>query len=104
MQGDMRVLRLDDAYGIGTEAVAAPAVMRHLTMYKIGREVEVIDRSDELTVISVIGPAAAHLALGGPLAPEHAHREQAVGESARGPSQPISASTSRLSATRPRRW
>ena len=80
MQGDMRVLRLDDAFGIGTEAVAAPAVMRHLTMYKIGREVEVIDRSDELTVISVIGPAAAHLALGGPLAPEHAHREQAVGE------------------------
>ncbi len=80
MQGDMRVLRLDDAFGIGTEAVAAPAVLRHLTMYKIGREVEVIDRSDELTVVSVIGPAAAHLALGGPLAPEHAHREQAVGE------------------------
>ena len=41
MQGDMRVLRLDDAFGIGTEAVAAPAVLRHLTMYKIGREVEV---------------------------------------------------------------
>jgi len=79
MQGDMRVLRLDDAFGIGTEAVAAPAVLRHLTMYKIGRDVEVIDRSDELTVVSVIGPAATQLALGGPLAPEHAHREQAVG-------------------------
>ena len=65
--------------GIDTEAVAAPAVLRHLTMYKIGRDVEVIDRSDELTVVSVIGPAAMQLALGGPLAPEHAHREEVVG-------------------------
>jgi folate-binding protein YgfZ len=75
MQADMRVLRLDDAFAIGTESVAAPAVVRHLSMYKIGRDVEVIDRSAELTVVSVIGPAAAELTLGGPLGPEHAHRE-----------------------------
>ena len=75
MQGDMRVLRLDDAFAIGTEAIAAPAVLRHLSMYKIGRDVEVFDRSSELTVVSVIGPAAFELALGGPLGPEHAHRQ-----------------------------
>ena len=77
-------MRLDDAFGIETEAVAAPAVLRHLTMYKIGRDVEVIDRSDELD--GRLGDRARRgstLALGGPLAPEHAHREQAVGGSAR---------------------
>ena len=43
MQGDMRVLRLADGFGIGTEEVAAPAVIRHLEMYKIGRDVS-LDR------------------------------------------------------------
>ena len=78
MQGDMRVLRLDDAFGIGTEEVAAPAVISHLDRYKIGRDVEVIDRTDELAVVSVIGPAATQLVLGGPLGPEHVHREQDI--------------------------
>jgi folate-binding protein YgfZ len=79
MQGDMRVLRLDDAFGIGTEEVAGPAVISHLDRYRIGRDVEVIDRTDELAVVSVIGPAATELALGGPLGPEHAHREHNIG-------------------------
>jgi folate-binding protein YgfZ len=79
MQGDMRVLRLDDAFGIGTEDVAAPAVIAHLERYKVGRDVQVLDRTDELAVLSVIGPAALEIALGGPLGPEHAHREQVVG-------------------------
>jgi folate-binding protein YgfZ len=79
MQGDMRVLRLDDAFGIGTEEVAAPAVISHLDRYKIGRDVAVIDRTDELAVVSVIGPASTELALGGPLGPEHAHRNQDIG-------------------------
>src|SRR5688500_12107913 len=35
MQGDMRVLRLDDAFGVGTENVAAPAIISHLDRYKI---------------------------------------------------------------------
>jgi folate-binding protein YgfZ len=79
MQGDMRVLRLDDAFGIGTEEAAGPAVISHLERYKIGRDVEVVDRTEELVVVSVIGPAAAQLVLGGPLGPEHAHREQHIG-------------------------
>jgi folate-binding protein YgfZ len=79
MQGDMRVLRLDDAFGIGTEEVAGPAVISHLERYKIGRDVEVTDRTGELAVVSVIGPAATELVLGGPLGPEHAHREHDVG-------------------------
>jgi len=79
MQGDLRVLRLDDAFGIGTEEVAAPAVVAHLDRYRIGREVEIIDRTAELAVVSVIGPAAVQLAAGGPLGPEHAHREVDVG-------------------------
>ncbi len=78
LQGDMRVLRLDDAFGIGTEEVAGPAVISHLERYKIGRDVEVIDRTDELAVVSVIGPGATQLVLGGPLGPEHAHRRQDV--------------------------
>ncbi len=79
MQGDMRVLRLDDAFGIGTEEVAAPAVISHLDRYKVGRDVEIVDRTDELAVVSVIGPAAIQHLLDGPLGPEHAHREQDVG-------------------------
>ncbi len=55
MQGDMRVLRFADGFGIGTEEVAAPAVVRHLEMYKIGRDVSLADLSSELAVISVIG-------------------------------------------------
>ncbi len=84
MQGDLRILRLDQAgapgadFWIETEALAADAVLRHLSMYKIGREVEVAEVSGDLEVISVIGPAAEKIALGGPLAPEHAHRETAI--------------------------
>ena len=79
MQGDMRVLRFDDAFGIGTEEVAGPAVISHLERYKIGRDVDVVDRTNELAVVSVIGPAATELVLGGPLGPEHAHREHDLG-------------------------
>jgi folate-binding protein YgfZ len=78
MQADMRVLRLADAFGIGTEEMAAPAVISHLDRYRIGRDVEVIDRTSELAVVSVIGPAAIEHVVGGPLGPEHAHREHEV--------------------------
>ena len=80
MQGDMRVLRLADGFGIGTEEIAAPAVMRHLEMYKIGRDVALTDRSSELAVISVIGPGAAEIVLAGPAGSEHSHREVRLGE------------------------
>jgi folate-binding protein YgfZ len=74
MQADMRVLRDADGFVIDTEPETGDAVLRHLSMYKIGRDVEVEDRTDQLAVISVIGPAAAQIAIDGPAGPEHAHR------------------------------
>ncbi len=79
MQGDMRVLRLEHGLRLETEAVAADAVLRHLSMYKIGRDVAVDEVSGELAIVSVIGPGAGELALGGPLGPEHAHRAVEIG-------------------------
>ncbi len=74
MQGDMRVIRDIEGFWIDTESEAGDAVLRHLAMYKIGRDVEVADRSDDRLLISVIGPAAGKVALDGPVGPENAHR------------------------------
>ena len=79
MQGDMRVLRTSDALLLDTEAVAGDAVLRHLSMYKIGRDVTIDEITEDRTVISVLGPAAAEVALGGPAGPEHSHRAATVG-------------------------
>ncbi len=80
MQGDMRVLRLDaDRLWIDLEGEAMPAVLRHLEMYKVGRDVELADRSAEYAIVSVIGPAAGSVAGAPPLGPEHCHRELTVG-------------------------
>jgi tRNA-modifying protein YgfZ len=79
MQGDMRLLRLaDDAFELETEAGAGDAIIRHLSMYKIGREVEIEEVSDRAVTVSVIGPAAREVAGAGPLAPEHAHTSHAI--------------------------
>ena len=79
MQGDMRLLRLaGDVFELETEAEAGDAILRHLSMYKVGREVEVEDVSDRATTLSVIGPAAREVAGTGPLSPEHAHRTQPI--------------------------
>jgi folate-binding protein YgfZ len=82
MQADLRVLRGEDSLRLVTEAVGGDALLRHLSMYKIGRDVSVDEVTDELTVISVLGPAAAEIALGGPAGPEHAHRPATVGDAA----------------------
>jgi folate-binding protein YgfZ len=75
MQGDMRLLRTAAAeFEVETEAVAADALIRHLSMYKIGRDVDVDDVSERAATLSVIGPGAAEVAGSGPLGPEHAHR------------------------------
>lgn len=74
MQGDMRVVRTEEGFWIDTEGVAADAILRHLTMYKIGRDVEIAARSDDLLLVSVIGPAAGSIALDGPTGPENTHR------------------------------
>jgi folate-binding protein YgfZ len=80
MQGDVRVLRLAaDVFELETEAEAGDAILRHLSTYKIGREVEVADVSDEATTLSVIGPAAREVTGAGPLSREHAHRAHAIG-------------------------
>jgi folate-binding protein YgfZ len=80
MQGDMRLLRVgDDDFEIETEAVAGDALLRHLSMYKVGREVEVSDVSDRAATVSVIGPAAVEVIGCGPLGLEYSHRRHELG-------------------------
>jgi folate-binding protein YgfZ len=77
MQADMRVLRLaGDRIWVDTEAVAAPAVARHLGLYRVGREVEIEDLTAERAIVALVGPAI-EAALGGPPpSAEHAHEER----------------------------
>jgi folate-binding protein YgfZ len=78
MQADMRVLRpAVEELLIETEATALPAVLKHLTMYSIGRDVAVADVSAERTVLSLLGPRSAEVAAAPPL-PEHACEALAV--------------------------
>ena len=79
MQGDMRVLRVaPDVLWIDLELEALPAVLRHLSMYKVGRDAEVSDASQGRTVVSVIGPAAARVTGAPPPSAVHAHSEFAL--------------------------
>ncbi|HEX3733678.1 MAG TPA: folate-binding protein [Solirubrobacterales bacterium] len=78
MQADMRVLRSEaEEILVDTEGVARPAVVRHLTMYSIGREVEVVDVSEERATLSLIGPRAVEVA-GTAVLPENACENSAV--------------------------
>jgi folate-binding protein YgfZ len=80
MQADMRVLRLaEPEVWLDTEPGAADAVVRHLSTYKVGRQVELAEPGSELAILSLVGPAAGELIGTGSLAPEHAHRELEVG-------------------------
>jgi folate-binding protein YgfZ len=74
MEADMRALRLEDGFLLDTEAAGADALMRHLSMYKIGREVSVEDVTERAVTLALIGPGSAQAADCGPLGPEHAHR------------------------------
>jgi tRNA-modifying protein YgfZ len=84
MQADMRLLRLSGAlyatHGhisrtgsadaeiwIDTEPEALEAARRHLQTYKIGREVEVTNVSEERAILSLIGPRSAEIAGSPPL-------------------------------------
>jgi folate-binding protein YgfZ len=63
MQADMRVLRPDaEEVWLDTEPEALAQVLRHLTMYSIGREVEVVDATAERTILSLIGPRSVEVA------------------------------------------
>lgn len=76
MQADMRVLRLaDDDILVGVEPETLPVALRHLTMYSVGREVTVEDRSDSLRLVSIAGPAASELTGLAPLGWENDHAE-----------------------------
>ena len=73
LQADMRVLRLEDEeIWLDLETGPAPAVLKHLRTYSIGRDVEVEDVSDRWAITSLIGPRARELAGFEGLAPEHA--------------------------------
>jgi folate-binding protein YgfZ len=73
MQTDLRVLRVgEDAILLDTEPGTKDAALRHLTMYSIGRDVQVGDATAERAFISLIGPRAAEIA-GTPPLPEFAN-------------------------------
>ena len=73
MQTDLRVLRVGEAaILLDTEPQTKDAALRHLTMYSIGRDVEVGDAAAERAFISLIGPRAAEIAGTAPL-PEFAN-------------------------------
>ncbi len=78
MQADMRVLVVDgEKIWIDTEPEAIAAARRHLEMYKIGRDADVVDAGAERAIISLIGPRSAELAGSAPL-PEYCHEEIAI--------------------------
>jgi folate-binding protein YgfZ len=79
MQGDLRVLRTKpDEILLDTEAEALPAVLRHLKMYSVGRDVAVSDVSGERAILSLIGPRSVEVA-GTAALPEHACEGTSVG-------------------------
>ncbi|MGN6586474.1 MAG: CAF17-like 4Fe-4S cluster assembly/insertion protein YgfZ [Solirubrobacterales bacterium] len=80
MQGDMRVLRPGEQTDLwlDTEPEAIEAVRRHLQMYKIGREVEVRDVSEEQAILALIGPRAVEVA-GSAALPENTCEEVTIG-------------------------
>jgi folate-binding protein YgfZ len=79
MQGDMRVLRTAEQPDLllDTEPEALEAVRRHLQMYKVGREVDVVDVSGERAILSLIGPRAVEIA-GSAALPENGCEEVTI--------------------------
>ena len=78
MQADLRVLRVgEDAILLDTEPATKDVALRHLTMYSIGRDVQVGDASAERGAVSLIGPRAAEIA-GTPPLPEFANETTTI--------------------------
>ena len=76
VQADLRVLRLaQDELWLDTNARASAPVLRHLSTYKIGREVEVAEPDPGAAILALLGPGATEAAGVGPLPREHDHRE-----------------------------
>jgi tRNA-modifying protein YgfZ len=75
IEADMRVLCLhDDHLWLDCEGEATGALLRHLNMYAIGREVEISDVSAEWAITSLVGPRAIEISGFEGLAPENAQR------------------------------
>ena len=73
MQTDLRVLRVGEgALLLDMEPETKDVALRHLTMYSIGRDVQVGDATAERAFVSLIGPRAAEIA-GTPPLPEFAN-------------------------------
>jgi folate-binding protein YgfZ len=73
MQTDMRLVRVGEgAILIDLEPAAKDQALRHLTMYAVGRDVQVADASERGALLSLIGPRAAEVAATPPL-PEFAN-------------------------------
>jgi folate-binding protein YgfZ len=78
MQADLRVLRVgQDAILLDTELASKDAALRHLTMYSVGRDVQVGDASAERAALGLIGPRAAEIA-GTPPLPEFTNEATTV--------------------------
>jgi folate-binding protein YgfZ len=92
IQADMRVLHASHVpspqiggtrnsgagFWVDTETPARETVLRHLTTYKIGREVEIADLTTERAILSLIGPRSVEIADTSVL-PEHASEVATVG-------------------------
>lgn len=75
LQSDMRLLRLEnDEIWIDLEPGPAPGVLKHLSTYSIGRDVEVEDVTERWAITSLIGPRSVQLAGFEGLGPEYAQR------------------------------
>lgn len=80
MQADMRVLRPGEGpdLWLDLEPEGLEAARRHLGMYKVGRDVDVVDVSAERAILSLIGPRAAEIAGSAPL-PENSCEAVTIG-------------------------
>jgi tRNA-modifying protein YgfZ len=76
---DMRILRGPDWLLVDTEPGALAAVLRNVQTYSIGRDVQAGDATDELSILSLVGPAAEEALDAAPPAEEHAFVEGAHG-------------------------
>lgn len=77
--GDMRLLvRSPEEIWLDTEASSLATVRSNLTMYKIGRRVEIRDATEERSILSLIGPGAREAAAADPPEAEHAFVESEI--------------------------
>jgi len=73
MQADLRIVQVGEgALLLDTEPGTKDVALKHLTMYSIGRDVQVSDATAERGFVSLIGPRAAEIAGTAPL-PEFAN-------------------------------